>query len=355
MIRFAWLQSQTAMILAAAAVLLIAVVAAITGPSIAHLYDTTIAGCIAHGTCSPSQLQNVVTDHHRLREWLGLIVVAVPGVIGVFWGAPLLARELESGTFRLVWTQSVTRTRWLAVRMAVLGLAGVALAGLLSLIVTLWAQPLDRAAQNVWGSFEQRDVVPLAYATFAFTVGVAAGTLVRRMLPAMVSALAGFIAVRVLVTQELRPHLLSPLHESLPLSAGDGLGFASSGSGPIELMAGDATVPNGWVYSTQIVGRSGHAASAWALHSFVARHCSSIAISPALHPGGSHSTVATPGASQQAFNACLNTAARQFHLLVAYQPGSRFWLFQGLEAGIYVAAAAALAAGCWWFVRRRLT
>ena len=80
----------------------------------------------------------------RLRTWLGVLVIVVPGIIGIFWGAPLVARELETGTFRLAWTQSVTRTRWLAVKLAVVGLASMAVAGLLSLMVTWWASPLDR-------------------------------------------------------------------------------------------------------------------------------------------------------------------------------------------------------------------
>jgi len=54
-----------------------------------------------------------------LEAALGLVVLVVPALIGVFWGAPLIARELETGTFRLAWTQSVTRTRWLAVKLGV--------------------------------------------------------------------------------------------------------------------------------------------------------------------------------------------------------------------------------------------
>ena len=62
----------------------------------------------------------------------GIVVVYVlPAIIGLFWGAPLVARELEAGTHRLVWNQSVTRTRWLGTKLAVVGLASVAAAGLL--------------------------------------------------------------------------------------------------------------------------------------------------------------------------------------------------------------------------------
>lgn len=40
-----------------------------------------------------------------------LVVLAVPAVIGMFWGAPLISRELETGTHYLAWNQGVTRTR----------------------------------------------------------------------------------------------------------------------------------------------------------------------------------------------------------------------------------------------------
>jgi ABC-type transport system involved in multi-copper enzyme maturation permease subunit len=55
-----------------------------------------------------------------------------PALIGMFWGAPLVAREMEAGTFRLAWSQSVSRMRWLAVKLGVVGLAAVVTTGLLS-------------------------------------------------------------------------------------------------------------------------------------------------------------------------------------------------------------------------------
>ena len=41
----------------------------------------------------------------------------MPALIGAFWGAPLITREFEAGTFRLAWNQSVTRARWLAIKL----------------------------------------------------------------------------------------------------------------------------------------------------------------------------------------------------------------------------------------------
>jgi len=66
------------------------------------------------------------------------IILVVPALLGIFWGAPLVANELETGTYRLAWTQSVTRKRWLAAKLGLVGLWSMAVAGLLSFIVTLW-------------------------------------------------------------------------------------------------------------------------------------------------------------------------------------------------------------------------
>ena len=96
-------------------------------------------------TARPPRLRSSSNDS-SLRTWLGVLVIVVPGIIGLFWGAPLVARELEAGTFRLAWTQSVTRTRWLAVeaRRRRPGVS-MAVAGLLSLMVTWWASPPEPA------------------------------------------------------------------------------------------------------------------------------------------------------------------------------------------------------------------
>lgn len=114
MIRFSWLQFRTQAVAALGALAIVAVALAVTGPHLAHL-------------------------------GIGLMLAAPP-VIGMVWGAPLVTRELETGTVRLAWTQGVTRTRWLAVKLAVTGLAAVVTAGLLSLMLTWWSSPVDTAA-----------------------------------------------------------------------------------------------------------------------------------------------------------------------------------------------------------------
>jgi hypothetical protein len=112
--------------------------------------------------------------------WGGIFVFyAVPAIIGMFWGAPLIARELEAGTFRVAWTQSVTRARWLAVKLGLAGLASMAAAGLVSLMVTWWSSrvdPLDPFGMNRLqpAMFGTRGIAPIGYAAFAFVLGVTA-------------------------------------------------------------------------------------------------------------------------------------------------------------------------------------
>ena len=70
----------------------------------------------------------------------GLLQVT-PVLIGIFTGAPLLARELESGTFRFAWTQGAGRTRWVLVKLVLLAAAVTGAAAAFSLLFSWWYQP----------------------------------------------------------------------------------------------------------------------------------------------------------------------------------------------------------------------
>jgi hypothetical protein len=228
MIRFAWLQSRTQTLAAAVAVAVIAIALAITGPHLAHLYDSTVTACQATGDCQGARAAFSSTDK-PLATGLGILLIIAPALIGMFWGAPLITRELESGTFRLSWTQSVTRTRWLTTKLSVMALTGIALTGLFSLLLTWWANPLDHAKANQYATFDQRDLVAIGYTAFAITVGVAAGTVIRRTLPAMATTLVAFIATRLAVNHWLRPRLLPPAHLAVALNpATTGYGWSGN-------------------------------------------------------------------------------------------------------------------------------
>ena len=121
-----WRQFRTQFLVALAALAAIAVTLGITGPHLADLFHTEIAGCLGRSggdACSNDTLQAFSDTHALLQHLFGYTLIAIPGLIGAFWGAPLLTGELEARTHRLIWNQSVTRTRWLAVKVGLIGLA----------------------------------------------------------------------------------------------------------------------------------------------------------------------------------------------------------------------------------------
>jgi ABC-2 family transporter protein len=343
MIRLAALQSRVQMRVAAAGLAAVAVLLLVTGPHLLDLYRSQIETCSANHDCATAQATFLRTDRTPF-ELLGFLVLFVPAVLGVFLGAPLVPREFEHGTHRLAWTQSVSRTRWLAVKIAVIGLIGMAATGLVSLFVTWWAHPLDKVRMDQYAFFDQRAVAPVAYAAFAIALGVALGILLRRTLPAMAATLAGFVAVRLGFTYYVRSHLLTPSHITTPLSSGNGLGFEITPPQGLTFVASSPSLPNAMVVSSRIVDASGHPASAHTLHAFVASRCPAIA-------NPTHSARLGP-ANQGAFNRCVQRLSGTFHLATTYQAPSRYWPLQWSESGIFMAAAVMLVGVSLWRIRR---
>ncbi len=345
MIAVGWLRSRAQTAAAAFVVAAVAVVAAVTGPDLVQLYRAAVAGCASRGNCQAAMTAFAAQDG-SLRLWLGVLVVIAPAVIGMFWGAPLVASELEDGTFRLAWTQSVTRTRWLAVRLGVAGLASMAAAGLLSLVVTWWASPLDQAGLSRFATFDQRDVVPIGYAAFAFVLGVLAGAVIRRTLPAMAVTLVAFVAARMAVTYWVRPRLLSPLVLIRPVNVA---GYGSGGFLPIpvgrpSLQFQPPNLPNAWITSIDIVDKSGRGVPAAEL----ARLCPGLGQGRPGHGLGHTQAPASAVRSLQECGARLNAL---YHEAVSYQPASRYWPLQWYELAIFLAAALILGGLALWRVR----
>jgi ABC-type transport system involved in multi-copper enzyme maturation permease subunit len=339
MIRLTWRQFRTQAWVAIAALAAIAITFLVTRPSLSNMYSASgIAACQARNDCgrlAASFINQVRADAaYPVLYAVGVIVVfLVPAIIGMFWGAPLIARELEDRTYRLAWTQSVTRTRWLTVKLGLLGLAAMAITGLFSLIVTWWASPLDRAA--TLGSpilanrmmpllFAGHGIVPIGYAAFAFALGATAGALTGRTVPAMAVTIVIFVAVQLIMLNFVRPHLIPPAHATLAVSPGAAY-WRPVGNGL--LITGPATIPGAWVLST-----SGHVYTGPAIQ--ILKTC----------VNGPTSTPACGSAF----------ASLHAQVLVAYQPASRYWALQWYETGIFLAAALALAGFCsWWIGWRR--
>jgi hypothetical protein len=344
----------------AAGLIVVAVVTAVTGPHLVHLYDTSgIATCRAHGDCA-ALTAAFLTQDGVLAGWLNSIVLVVPALVGIFWGAPLVARELETGTFRAAWTQSVTRTRWMAVKLGIVGGASMFVAGLCSLMVTWWSSPIDRVEMNRFTNalFGERAIAPVGYAAFAFVLGVTVGILIRRTVPAMATTLAVFVTARLASSLTLRPRLIAPLRGTVPFQASLGNGPSSS-SGPAGVGSGD------WIYSQETVNAAGKAigqnggigpngniglnvAPDGTLTFNGVGRCPNKVPAPTLGPRG-HPILSNP---QGALQTC--AAKLRIREVVTYQPLGRYWAFQWYEAAIFFAAALVLAGFCLWWIRHRI-
>jgi hypothetical protein len=364
MIRFAWLQARTQTAVAVAALAAAAILAAITGPRLLSFYAVHVATCQLSNDC-PSVTQAFLSSYRLLQVALPPVLLVLPALLGAFWGAPLIARELETGTFRVAWTQSVTRQRWLAVKLGLTGLASMAVAGLLSLILTWWFSPIDRVQLNrlTPAMFGVRGVTPIGYAAFAFALGVTAGVLIRRTVPAMAATLVAFTGTRLAVTYWVRPNLIAPLRVISAL-------VMPAGNGPAPVPGAGVVKPGDLVLSDQvingagrIIGQNGGIGPNGDLgfrvtHGTVGLVGVGACPNKFPAPGGPLSGGVRGGGSPPAgFNAAAQECIDKLGLreVVAYQPLSRYWALQWYETLIFTGLAIVLAGLCFWWVRRSLT
>lgn len=301
MIWLTWRQFRVSALVAALALGVVAIVLGVT-----NTHSATVTG-------------DGFLSHDHLLKFLSTALVGVPAIIGAFWGAPLVARELETGTWRLAWTQSVTRTRWLAIKVALVGLISVAVTGLLTFMLAAWSGHNTNLGRFGTAMFAERGVVPLGYAAFAFATGVTAGVLIRRTLPAMATTLVAFLAARLLIQNWVRPHFATPLKMSQPLSLQNGA--------PLQGRPGD------WILSSNFINAAGHVVNNVT--------CSTSA-------GSTGTQVARP--DNAAVRACLSG----YRQVLSYQPASRYWAFQWYETAIFAGLALAVIAFCFWWVHHRL-
>jgi hypothetical protein len=344
----AWRQFRTQTVVTLGALAAFAVLVLVTGLHLRNVYDSLGgAHCAARSDCTALSGHETV-----LADVLGPALLAIPALLGMFWGAPLVAREFESGTYRLAWTQSVTRRRWLSVRVALVGVAALIVAGLASWLVSWWFVPLDTVHMNRLAPsvFTARGVVAIGYAGFAFALGIATSTLMRRTLPAMAATLIAFVAARIVVTFWFRPHLLHAKALLVPVTYGNGVGFVSSAWG-VSVAPNVTPIPNAWILSSALVDRAHHAISTAHLHDLLLRACPAIVGGLPQTAGGAPKGPRGPAGGP--ILACEQRLSHHVQQLVTYQPPSHYWPLQVLETGVFVVAALALIGITVWRVGPR--
>src|SRR6266536_3363781 len=113
------------------------------------------------GPSCQSQLTVFQQHYHSLADHLPHFLLILPGLIGVFAGAPLVARELESGTFRFAWTQGRSRVQWIVTKLVILAVVLTAFALAFSALSTWWYGPFDAITGQMspYGAYEVSGLV----------------------------------------------------------------------------------------------------------------------------------------------------------------------------------------------------
>jgi hypothetical protein len=312
-----WRQQRTETLVAAGVLALLAAVLIPTGLQMASAYHHDgLSACLS----ARSQNCNVAIDAftHRfesrasLLPWFNLI----PGLIGVLLAAPFLI-DLEQGTYRLAWTQSITRRRWLANKLG-LAAGGALLAALaMTALLTWWRAPLDHLHGRMTTSvFDFEGTVGFAYVLFALGLALAIGVIWRRTAPAVIAGFAAYTVVRIFVQNWLRERYQTPLSGTWSFAAGQRPNLSSA-----------------WVLSEGPSDKLGHPVSM----GFGPLEACSRAVND-------HARVVDP--------TCLAKQGLGY-VHAVYQPASRFWLFQGIETALLGGLAVALILlAAWWMHER---
>lgn len=220
----------------------------------------------------------------------------------MFVGAPLIAREYETGTFRFAFTQGITPLRLIVTKLLLLGGALVALTLAFSALFHWWYTPIADTVKDRLGPWAyQADGIYLAAGTlFSFAFGVLVGAVIRRTVPAMLATLVFWAITFAVDWKVLRPTFEPPI------------------VAPTSVFAGAPARP--WIVDSWYVDASGHRLSTAQWNALVAT-------------GHSDGNVGW----------------------ASFEPGDRFWHFQRLDAAWLVTAAVLFALAALWWLRRRPT
>jgi len=370
MIWLTWRQYRIEILILVVGLLLVAAILLVTGTNIA-----SHAHSIGDISCASIKCQNA---HQALRAYIlgedqagafgssifyslfQYVLLALPAIIGMFFGAQIVARELEQGTYRLIWTQSISWSRWLLVKVG--GIVALLLGAtiILCCLFLWWKTPVVPALSSLWdrNNYDVWSLPAIAYTLFAFTLGVCMGTIVRKAVPAMALTLVIFVTLRILIEVFWRPYFLPPLIFLTPFNSAQSIPQSAMQIGTLTFVdrQGNTVDPTNGVCKSPDLGLHKNNTSSASLQLNMALSLMNInkplkIASTSAGPGGSigHPSL-TP--EEKAYTQC--TIAHGFQTKYLYQPGDRFLLFQEIESGIYVLLSALLFALTFWWTKYRI-
>lgn len=324
--------------------LLLAAFAALLIPTGVHYWDTyqqALRNCAQHPILySCSDLSDTLFTSQadgfiRIAEVLGTF--GLPILVGLFIGSPLLAKEYEEGTNKLVWTQSVSRRKWLTIKlMWALGFAllyGIAL----TTLVTWWSRTINTVALNrfVQGHFETQGLMPVAYSVSFTAVGFMMSAWFRKTLVALAITFGVFVLCMASFANWIRPQYMTPVTVTAAMGPSD--------------FTGKIPTNGVWILSRNIVDKSGKTVND--IFPAAPPQCQQL-IQQLQSKAGAHGIAIKAGeGGGDPIDVCLDKAG--FHQVAKYQPAYRYWDFQRIEASIYLAMAALSVAVTYWLVLKR--
>jgi hypothetical protein len=290
----------------------------LSGLQLHHAYATATTCRPASSIACVNAMSDFTSTYNTTRQITPTLLQAVPALIGAFLGAPILARELETGTFRYAWTQGFGRWRWALAKLVPLAVVVAAAAGAFSLLFSWYYQPFIADGQSsplpaIF--FDLRGVAFASWTLVAFAIGALAGILIRKVVPAIIATLVAYTGLAFVVGAFLRQHYLTPLVTSKPNAPASAL------------------VTGNWGTKGGQVAFTGRPPL-----NLLQQFCPPSAVGPGKPSSG-------------AFAQCLGQHG--YTLWTSYQPASRFWPFQWIEGGWLLALSVLLIAVTVWLVRRR--
>ena len=346
-----WKQHRKLFVILAGVLMLYAALAIPMGLHAWHMYQHALAACGKTNSCS--QLSNNLvwsgwTSSVNPNSGHGApLLLFLPFLLGMFVGAPLIAREYNEKTNLLVWTRSISRRKWLTTKLVWILIATALFAGTLTALATWWSRAGDALYLNRFTvlMFDTQGIAPIGFAVFAISIGIALGAWLKRTMVAIGLTLALVLAAQIVIGNHVRPHYMAPLTKDI----------VTSQLGP-EFDTGQA--PKGaWIFSSKIENNAGQTLS-W---TNPPEQC---VIPQADLPGNSEESLASAKAALRAAGQiisvnggpnvganCLVSAG--YHYVIKYQPASRYWDFQRIELGLYLALSVIPIGATYWLILKR--
>jgi hypothetical protein len=318
-----WRQHRIALAGVAALLGALAVYLWIAGLPLHRAYDAAVA-CQPASSAACQGLDNALDGMDNFLS-NGFVLQVLPVLIGAFVGAPVLAREMETGTFRYAWTQGFGRRRWAVGKLALLAVVVTAASGAFGALLSWYYQPfvgnqslgLPRTTPLTPGLFDLRGIGFPAWTLTAFAIGALAGMLIRRVVPAIVATLVVYTGLAFATAGFLRQHYLTPLLTS----------------------NGNSVPDNAWVISQWWAKDGRFAFGSYPPNNILNQYCAA--------PSGGTGKGGSPGN----WGPCL--MQHGYTQWTGYQPATRFWPFQWIEGGWLLALSVLLIAATVWLVQRR--